>query len=123
MGVRVGAVVAVEGGDTDVPEGRLVEVGVGWLVEVGTAGVLAGTGVAEGTTGVNVTGGLVGVGTIGSAVGVNRGKVGSGGLGVGVENINGCVAVAPDIGVGVSPAVPGVGGSTVGLTVAATTSG
>jgi hypothetical protein len=130
VGVRVGAVVAVAGAGSDVSEGRLVEVGstgetdvaVGWPVEVGTADVLAGAGVAEGTTGVTVAGGAAGVGEMGSVVGVNKGKVGRGSLGVGVERING-VAVAPGIGVGVGPAVPGVEGCPVGLTAATTASG
>jgi hypothetical protein len=127
VGVRVGSVVAVEGGETDVAEGRLVEVGgtgvaEGWLVEVGTMGVLARLGVTEGTTGVTVAGGVPGVGEMGSAVGVNRGKVGRGSLGVGVERIIE-VAVAPGIGVGVGPMGPGVEGKTVGLTAATTSSG
>jgi hypothetical protein len=130
VGVRVGSVVAVEGGETDVAEGRLVEVGAtgetavaeGWLVAVGTMGVLAGLGVAEGPTGVTVAGGVPGVGELGSVVGVNRGKVGRGSLGVGVERIIE-VAVAPGIVVGVGPMGPGVEGKTVGLTAATTSSG
>jgi hypothetical protein len=107
--------VAVDGGDTDVAGG--------WLVAVGTAGVLAGMGVTEGTGGVKVAGGAAGVGEMGSAVGVNRGKVGRGSLGVGVERINGDVAVASGRKVEVGPTSPGVAGSMVGLTAATTASG
>jgi hypothetical protein len=121
--------VAVDGG-REVGAGGLVRVGTD--VAVGITGVLDGMGVVVGPTGVfegagvtvdstgvwvgaRVTVGSPGVAVVVGAIGVKVGGVDEGGRGVGVERMDGAVAVAWAVGKGVN--------NGVGVTAAATVSG